>query len=332
MDSPPDLGVPYQVADDIYMLRLPLPFALDHVNVWLLEEKNSWTIIDTGLGSSDCLDIWENLLTSFLSNKPVRQIILTHYHPDHVGLSGDLVDRTDAQAFMSRTEWLTANMLYYDSGGELGKEMLNLFKRHGLPEEVCDQIKSFKSSYRDRCSTLPAGFNRIKHSDEIDIIGSIWQCREGRGHSPEHMSLYSPERKIFIAGDHILPKITPNIPMSVQDLDANPIADYLDSLTTFKDIGDDVLVLPSHRLPFKGLKIRIDQLTNHHHERLQTLLDACDQPVTVFDVLPVLFKRTLDDNQIVFAMLEALSHLVCLEKRGGLRRQQDKQLICWQKS
>jgi len=330
MDEPPQEGIPVELADGIYMLRLPLPFALDHVNVCLLEEKDSWTIIDAGLGSQACLDIWDNLLTSFLSKKPVKQLILTHYHPDHVGLSGDLVERTGAQVHMSRTEWLMANMLYYDNEGELGAKMLNLFQQHGLPEKECEEIKSFKSSYRDRCSKLPNGFNRIRHGDHLNFGNSRWQCRQGSGHSPEHISLYSSERNVLIAGDHILPKITPNIPMPVQDLTANPIADYLDSLQTFRDIGEDELILPSHRLPFSGIRTRIDQLTNHHHERLQTLVEACNEPVTVFDVLPVLFRRELDSNQMSFAMLEALSHMVYLERKGSIIKQFKNRLFSWQ--
>ena len=332
MDAPPELGVPCQVADGIYMLRLPLPFALDHVNVWLLEGKNAWTIVDAGLGSQDCLSIWENLLTSFLSSKPVKQIILTHYHPDHVGLSGDLVEKTGADVFMSRTEWLQANMLYHDESGVLGTKMLNFFRQHGLSHEMFEQMQFFKTSYRDRCSKLPSGYKRIRHLGELEIAGTIWQCREGRGHSPEHISLYSPDRNILIAGDHVLPKITPNIPLPVQDLTANPIEDYIASLNGFEDIDNSALVLPSHRLPFTGCNIRINQLKDHHHDRLDTLLAACEQPVTAYEVLPVLFNRELDSNQMTFAMLEALSHLVYLERDQKIKKQDQDEVITWSRN
>ena len=318
LEQPPQTGEPTLVAENLYMLRLPLPFALDHVNVWLLEGADSWTIIDSGLGSSDCLAIWENLLSDFLKNKPVEKLVLTHYHPDHVGLSGELVERTGATVYMSRTEWLTANMLFHDTKGTLNTNMLRTFRLHGLPDDIYEKMAKTKNIFADRCSSLPSSYQRLKHGDLIELSGSNWQCRQGQGHSPEHISLYNADRKVLIAGDHILPKITPNIPMPVAESSANPIEDYLRSLNSFKDINNDVLVLPSHRLPFKGIGIRIDQLIEHHYQRLNVLFEACDEPVSVYDILPVLFKRKLDINQMKFAMLEALSHMVYLEHEGKL--------------
>ena len=320
LEQPVDIGKPILIADSLYMLRLPLPFALDHVNVWLLEGENDWTIIDSGLGSRECLAIWETLLSGFLKHKPVKKLILTHYHPDHVGLSGDLVALTKATVYMSRTEWLTANLLFHDTKGALNASMLRSFQLNGLPDDVYLEMSKTKNIFADRCSSLPETFQRIKHKDEIEIADSIWQCRQGQGHSPEHIALYNEKRKILIAGDHILPKITPNIPMPVQEASSNPIADYIDSLNTYRDIDNDVLILPSHRLPFKGIGIRIDQLIEHHHQRLQVLYQACDNAVSVYEILPVLFNRKLDTNQMKFAMLEALSHMVYLEQEGKITK------------
>ena len=331
-DDPPSNGEPMRVADDLYLLRLPLPFALDHVNVWLLEGDSGWTIIDSGLGTDQCLDIWEKILDGLLKSKPVEKLILTHYHPDHVGLSGDLVQRTGACVFMSRTEWLTANMLFHDTRGEMNSGMLRLFHQHGLPDNCFDQMKKTKNIFASRCSSLPLSYQRLKHGDVIEIAGSDWQCRQGQGHSPEHIALFNKDRKILIAGDHILPKITPNIPMPVQETSANPIAAYINSLNTYRDIDDDVLVLPSHRLPFRGIRIRIDQLITHHYQRLDHLFEACDKPVNVYQVLPVLFKRKLDLNQMKFAMLEALSHMVFLEQAGRLRKSVVKGVHTYQHS
>ena len=319
-EHPPQTGEPLKVAQDLYMLRLPLPFALDHVNVWLLEGDTGWTVIDSGLGTRQCLSIWEKLLSGFLKNKPVERLILTHYHPDHVGLSGDLVERTGASVYMSRTEWLTANMLFHDNKGIFNTNMLMLFHQHGLPDNLYAQMSKTKNIFASRCSSLPVSYQQLKHNDVIEIAGSSWQCRQGQGHSPEHIALYCKDRNILIVGDHILPKITPNIPMPVQELSANPIADYIDSLNSFRDINNGVLVLPSHRLPFKGIRIRIDQLIAHHHQRLDLLFKACDKPVSVYDVLPVLFRRKLDINQMKFAMLEALSHMVYLEQERKIEK------------
>ena len=330
LDQTPETGKPLRVEEDLYLLRLPLPFALDHVNVWLLEGETSWTIIDSGLGSKDCLTIWESLLSGFLKSKPVDKLILTHYHPDHVGLSGDLVERTGASVYMSRTEWLTANMLFHDGGSELNSAMLRLFHQHGLPDSLNQQMLKTKNIFASRCSSLPASYRRIQHGDMLNICGSKWQCRLGQGHSPEHIALYNKHRKILIAGDHILPKITPNIPMPVQEVSANPIDDYIKSLKTYTDIEDDVLVLPSHRLPFKGVGIRIEQLILHHHQRLATLYEACVTPVTVYDILPVLFRRELDINQMKFAMLEALSHMRYLQCEGKLEQSHANGIYCYQ--
>lgn len=330
IDGPPQIGEPIRVAENLYMLRLPLPFALDHVNVWLLEGDSSWTIIDTGMGTMQSLGIWEKLLVSFLKNKPVEKLILTHYHPDHVGLSGDLVARTGAAVYMSRVEWLTANMLFHDAEGKLNTAMLRLFQQHGLPDDQYQQMSKTRNIFAARCFNLPLFYRRLQHGELIEMAGSNWQCRVGKGHSPEHIALYCRDRKILIAGDHILPKITPNIPMPVQEPFANPVADYLESLSTFSDMANDVLVLPSHRLPFRGIRIRIDQLISHHHQRLERLYEACDKPVSVYNMLPVLFNRALDLNQMTFAMLEGLSHMVYLEREGNLIKSEENSVYVYQ--
>ena len=306
------------IAPGVWWVRMPLPFALDHINLWLIESADDYTIVDTGLASNLVRDIWTHLLKEL--DKPVGRIVVTHFHPDHLGLAGWLQERTGAPVFMSSGEFLTSHLIWDQQAGHGIPDMLAFFRLHGLDEARCKALDERGNAYRKGVPVLPREYHRLHHGDTLPIPGQRWVVREGRGHSPEHVALHNADTGVLISGDMLLPRITTNITVFAVTPDADSLQWYLDSLDPWRALPDDTLVLPSHGLPFTGARGRIDVIEAHHAERLETLLAACAQPATACDVLPALFPRELDAHQTMFAMGEAIAHLNRLVETGRLER------------
>ncbi|MCZ6605897.1 MAG: MBL fold metallo-hydrolase [Alphaproteobacteria bacterium] len=318
-EAVPDPGQAIQVADGIYWIRMPLPFALNHINLWLLEDGDGWTIVDTGLANDDTKELWRAQFDGPMGGKPVNRVIVTHFHPDHVGNAGWLAEVCKAPVWMSRTEWLMHQMLYMDDRAAFHLAQVDAYEEAGLGTEWIEPLRKAGNVYGERVGQAPTSYVRLRQDDEIEIGGRIWRVIVGVGHAPEHACLYCPSLNVLISGDQILPRITPNISLWANDTGGDPLGDYLDSLAQFNTLPADILVLPSHGLPFTGLHARVEQLAEHHEDRLADIVAACDTPKTATDLLPVLFKRELDLHQIGFAMGEALAHLVHLTIKDRLK-------------
>lgn len=324
----PEPGHSIEVANGVHWVRMPLPFALDHINLWLLRDRidgvDGWTIVDCGITRDEVKTRWESLFANVMQGLPVLRVVVTHMHPDHVGLAHWLCARWQAPLWMSMTDYMTARLWSSgDSSGAAGGEgAYHHFYAHGMRDsESLEQVRARSSYYKDMVPTVPDQFVRIMDGDCIDINGIAWSVIAGYGHAPEHLSLYCSHKNVLISGDMVLPRISTNV--SVHNLEplGNPLPLYLQSLDKYTGLPQDTLVLPSHGKPFIGLHERIAQQHTHHQERLQEVLAACDTPMSTFDIVPVLFKRQLDLHQMTFAMGEAIAHLHALYFDGKLRRQ-----------
>lgn len=320
--TPPVAGETIEVTPGVHWLRMPLPFALDHINLWLLEDEHdgqpSWTIVDTGYGLDNVREHWDTLLGRL--SAPVRRIIVTHFHPDHIGLAQWLSEKTDAPVWMTATEFLTAHAVFHESSGHGTPPMLRQFVRHGLDAERLAALEKRANSYARGVPSLPHSYFRLFEGDLFPINGKIWQIRIGYGHSPEHASLYCAEAGVLISGDMLLPKISTNISVFAVTPGADSLAQYLDSINRYRELPEETLVLPSHGLPFIGIHNRVAAQHAHHEERLRVLEDACTEPRSAADLLETLFPRELDTHQVMFAMGEAIAHLNRLEYAGKLVR------------
>lgn len=318
----PPAGHVLAVAPGIRWIRMPLPFALDHINLWALDDgEDGLTLVDSGLGNDETKALWEVLLAGPLAGRRPSRLIATHFHPDHMGLSGWLCQRLGVELTASLREWLFGRMLWLEDSEEFTANQVAYYRRIGFDAEQLEGVRSRGNTYRSRIDVIPVRLVGIRHGDDLRIGGRSWRMIEGGGHSPEHACLYCAEAGVLISGDQVLPRISPIVGVWPQQPEAEPLSLFLDALTRLRELPADTLVLPSHGLPFRGLHTRIDELLAHHAERLERTLSACGDEVTALDVLRVLFKRELDAHQMGFATGETLAHLHHLMKKGEVLRQ-----------
>ena len=319
----PASGEKIEIAPGVFWLRLPLPFQLDHINLWLLRDGAGWTLVDTGFPNDATRAIWRQVLDGL--DGPVKRLIVTHFHPDHLGLASWLMEQTGAPLWMTAGEFLTAHVVWHEVGGHGARFMVEQFRQHGLDGERLAKFAQRGSGYRQVVPALPDYYHRLKAGDAATVDGKNWQILIGHGHSPEHMALYCAELDVLISGDMLLPKISTNISVFAATPDADALRWYLDSLDELaQGIPEKTLVLPSHGLPFAGVQARVAALQAHHVARLQALENSCEEvPKSAADSLDVLFQRTLDTHQTMFAMGEAIAHLNYLEQAGRLSRSID---------
>jgi len=321
--APPAPGEVIEIAARIHWLRMPLPFALDHINLWLLADEDGATLVDCGYGDLATRAMWERHFATTLESRPIRHIIATHYHPDHLGNAAWLSRRFGAPVAMTSSEYLTAHAVVSDSGGHATRATLDLFRRHGMSNVDLAALKGRGNRYRRGVPELPESFVRLQEGSTRRAGGTTWRVIEGFGHSPEHASLYSAERAVLIACDMLLPRISTNVSVTSLEPDGDPLALFLHSLSAFELLPADTLVLPSHGLPFRGIPLRVAELRAHHAARLRELEDAVnasETPPCAAELVPVLFRRELDVHQRYFAMGEAIAHLNYLWHAGRLER------------
>jgi len=309
-DILPAPGTVHEVVPGLYWLRMGLPFALDHINLWLIRDGDGWTIVDCGIATDATRASWESIFASGLDGQPVRRVIVTHCHPDHVGLSDWLCSRWNAPLWMTTGEYGFARMMSASLPGVDGTAMLPHFQRHGLKDAAMqEQLKTRKSYYPTLVPAVPQGYYRMQDGQVFRIGMHDWRVITGFGHAPEHASLYCADLNVLISGDMVLPRISTNVSVFAVEPEANPVQLYLDSLGKYQHLPEDTLVLPSHGKPFRGLHTRIGQLHDHHRARLAEVVEACATPQSAADIVPIMFRRPLDGHQLTFAMGEALAHL-----------------------
>jgi glyoxylase-like metal-dependent hydrolase (beta-lactamase superfamily II) len=321
--APPAPGEALAVAPGVLWIRMPLPFALDHINLWLLPEEAGWTAIDCGYGDAATRALWETHFAKALQGRPISRVIATHYHPDHLGNAAWLSQRFACPVAMTESEFLTAHVVLEQQPPHAFADVCELFAAHGMAPEFVAALRARGNHYRRGVPQVPARFERMQDGDHIVAGGSPWRVICGYGHSPEHASLYSAAHQVLISGDMLLPRISTNVSISAAAPAGDPLARFLASIDSFATLPTGTLVLPSHGLPFRGIAVRLAQLHTHHAERLAELesaLRAAAAPVSAENVLPVLFRRPLDLQQRFFAMGEAIAHLNYLWHRGRIRR------------
>ena len=320
-ETPPAEGEAITIAPGVLWMRLPLPMALDHVNNYAFDEGDSWTIIDTGFASKRSRAIWEKLLEGPLEGKPVSRLIVTHHHPDHVGLAAWFVEM-GAELLMPRTAWLMARMLTLDEQPSYPDETIAYYKRNGMdPTELAKRSKDRPFNFADCVMPMPLGFTRLRNGETIKIGGRSWDIRMGDGHAPEHATFWSREDNLIIGGDQLLASISSNLGVYPTEPEADPVDDWLKSCAKFQPFSnDDHLVLGGHKLPFTGLPLRLEQMIDNHHGALTRLLAHLTTPQTAYSCFVPIFKREIRGDAYGLAFAEAVAHLNHLHQTGQATR------------
>lgn len=326
----PAPGEPQKIADGVYWARFAMPMSLNHINLWLLEDGDGWTVVDTCLDIPGARETWEQLFSGFMQGKPVNRVICTHMHPDHVGLAGWLTERFDCDLWMSREEFLMCRAMKADTGRQAPDVAIRFYRAAGYDDAQLDKYRQKFGNFGRAISTLPDSFRRLVDRETITIGDRYWQVIIGSGHSPEHATLYCPALKLLISGDQVLPRITPNVSVFPTEPAGDPLNEWLRSSARLREIlPDDLLVLPSHEAPFYGLHVRLNQLIEGHKDDLSSLFDYLEQPRRVVDCFPALFNRELEGESFGLATGETLAHLNCLLGRRGITRVTDEQGVHW---
>jgi len=330
-DSLAPSGGTLTVAPGVKWIRMSLPFALNHINLWLLRDcidgVEGWSIVDCCIHRDEAKAQWESIFANELEGSPVLRVIVTHMHPDHIGLAHWLCERWNVRLWISATDYNVARLGCLGPTGFGGDRAAEFFASHGLnsPEAV-EQIKGRTGYFPSLVPSVPPQYRRLMDGMLLNIGGRAWRCISGYGHAPEHIALHCAELNVLMGGDMMLPRISTNVSVYEQEPESNALALFLDSIDRFRELPENTLVLPSHGKPFTGLHTRITQLHDHHRDRLAEVMEACTaRPCSAADILPVMFRRPLDMHQTTFAMGEAVAHLHALWFDGSLRRTVDAQ-------
>lgn len=309
--TPPQPAETIEIAPGILWARIPLPFRLDHVNVYLIEDGAGYAVLDTGIGNDKTQAIWEQLMAGPLSGRRITRLIVSHFHPDHIGLAGWLCERFDIPLLTTQTAYLGCLNISLSPGALDAQPYRDFYLRHGLDERTTALVATQGHGYLRMVKPLPPVFQRVVAGDVLEIGGRTFEVLTGDGHAPEQIMLWCEADNLFLAADQVLAKITPNVSVWAVDPHGDPLGLYIRSLRRLREIlPDDAFVLPGHQLPFTGLHVRIGELIAHHEERCARILQACEtEPRSVADLVPVLFTRALDPHQMSFAFSETLAHV-----------------------
>lgn len=326
----PRIGGGLEIAPGVVWMRMPLGGSLAYINVWGLKDQDGWTLVDTGMQGAATTEAWRSALAGPLKGEPIQRVIVTHMHPDHIGMAGFITRKFGCALWITRLEYLMCRLLAADTGREAPPEGLAFYRAAGWDERALDTYATRFGGFGKALHALPDSYRRLEDGETLVIGGRSWRVVTGSGHSPEHACLYCPELSLFISGDQVLPRITSNVSVFPTEPEGDPLGDWMVSQAKIRsEVPDDVLVLPAHNEPFHGLHARATQLIRFHERALERLERSIAEPRRAVDVFGVLFKRRIDDGVMSMATGESLAHLNWLLRRGRARRERDAAGVDW---
>lgn len=320
--DPPGPGEAVRIGEGALWFRMPVPMALDHVNIYAFADDDGWTVVDTGLATSKTRALWRDMLAGPMGGAPLRRVLLTHHHPDHVGLAGWLQTEYGAELVAPRTAWLFARMLTLDDQDRPPPETLAFWRGAGMPEDELERRAGERPfNFADAVAPMPLGFTRLVDGQTLEMGGRSWFVRFGQGHAPDHAVLFSEDGEFVLAGDQYLRTISPNLGVYATEPEADPVGEWLAShRALLAHLRDSQIALPGHGMPFTGLPFRADQLIENHVSALERLEAFLAEPRTAVDCFGVLYRREIGAGEYGLALVEAMAHCLHLWHTGRASR------------
>jgi glyoxylase-like metal-dependent hydrolase (beta-lactamase superfamily II) len=331
--EPPARGAALEVAPGVHWIRMPLPYALDHINLWALDDGTGWAVVDTGVRTDETMLLWRELFARSPDRRPMTRVFVTHLHPDHVGMAGWMTRKFGVRLWMTRLEYLNCRVLVSDTGREAPPDGIDFYRRAGWSDAAIESYRVRFGNFGKHIHALPDSYRRIRDGEVLRIGAQEWRVVTGSGHSPEHACFYCPALKLLISGDQVLPRISSNVSVFPTEPDADPMAEWLASLEKLqREVSDDVLVLPAHNEPFRGLHARLAALARGQQRALDRLRRMLAQPRRAVDVFSALFNRSIDESNLALlgmATGESMASLNHLLHRGEVEREIDHDAVAW---
>ena len=333
IEAPPAKGQRVEVAAGVHWIRMPLPYALDHINLWQLDDGPGWALVDTGTRTEEVAAAWRALLDGELAQRPLTRVFVTHMHPDHVGMAGWMTRKYGVRLWMSRQEYLHCRVMVSDSGREAPPDGTGFYRGAGWSDASLEAYRARFGNFGRHIHPLPDSYRRLRDGEEVAIGAHRWRVLMGHGHSPEHACLYCPELQLLISGDQVLPRISSNVSVYPLEPDADPRADWLASIERLRrEVGDEVLVLPSHGECFRGLHARLTALERGQQRALDRLRKRLAEPRRAIDVFGALFARAVTEDNVGLLGLATGESIACLNhlvQRGEVLADLDDQGVRW---
>lgn len=335
-EAPPARGRTIEVAPGVHWIRMPLPYALDHINLWAIDDGRGWAVVDTGVRTEETALVWRELFANSPDERPLTRVFVTHMHPDHIGMAGWLTRKSGVRLWMTRLEYLSCRVMMSDTGREAPPDAIEFCRRAGWGPAAIETYRARFGNFGKHIHALPDSYRRLNDGEEIAIGANTWRVVVGSGHSPEHACLYCPALKLLISGDQVLPRISSNVSVYPIEPDADPMSNWLASLARIgREVPDDVLVLPAHNDCFRGLHARLDSLAHGQERALQRLRALLEQPRRAIDVFAALFARPIHESDVLLLGMATGESVACLNyllRRGEISREADRDGVYWYRS
>ncbi len=311
--GPPPAGERLEVAPGVHWLRMPLPYALNHINLWTIADGDGCAVVDTGTRTDDVASAWHTLFAGPLRDHAPTRVFVTHMHPDHVGMAGWITRKFNVRLWMTRLEYLSCRVMAADTGREAPPDAIAFYRRAGWADAAIETYRVRFGNFGKHIHALPESYHRLSDGDELRIGEHTWRVITGSGHSPEHACLHCPELKLLISGDQVLPRISSNVSVNPIEPDADPLGDWMASLIKIRQaVDDDVLVLPAHNEAFRGLHARLDALTVGQNKALDRLRRRLAEPRRAIDVFASLFGRQIAETDVGLLGMATGESIACL--------------------